>query len=109
MSKDPIRGAVGVVVERVVGFVAWGFVIVPMVVWLWIFLGYFEVPIRELWAWTRAAWMADYMRWLTAMWWLCVVFGVAFTSSVYLGLGLWWRGRSDVRHRRGARRDWEHL
>ena len=121
MNRDPIVSALSIRLGRIVRYVFLSF-FVALLLWVALLLSIWGPPsvdhhvtglrdivtyYRDLAIWLgKATWSAlptagD--RGMAILLWGCVALGCSLTLNLFLVIGRWWRRRSEVVFRRGAR------
>lgn len=101
MSRDPILDTISIAFYRCLLFILLS-VVFAAILWCWLLMNQFDVSVRDLIDWVRAAWTPNGKK--VPLVFACgsLTIGILTTSVVYLLIGRWWKKRGDV-HRRGAR------
>lgn len=121
MNRDPIVSALSIRLHRLIAYFGISF-LVTLLIWAALLLSIWGPPIighhgvgwrvvvafyRDLAIWLgKATWSAlpaASDRGMAILWWGCVVLGCSLTLNLFLVIGRWWRRRSEVVFRRGAR------
>lgn len=103
MRRDPIMDVFSMWFHRCTLFLLLS-LLTAFGLWCWLLMAHFDVAVRDLIGWARAAWTPAGSKIPAVFAYGALAIGTLTTSVVYLVIGQWWKRRGDV-HRRGARFD----
>jgi hypothetical protein len=70
--------------------------------WLVMLIIGYHATLSELWSISKSIWQGRQNFVATALFYGCYTWSLLATTVMFLAAALWWRGRGDTRHHRGA-------